>query len=469
MSFRPLLLALACLAIACDKGTQPTPTPAEERIIGGERLGWDQPPGDSGDFATFRYAIYVDGTRFELADASCEPALLTAGFACSARLPAMSPGAHTLELVSFVVGDEVLESSRSSPMRVVVAGATARTADLARAWEPGTVLTTTDHVRLRIDLVADGLSEPTDVAFAPDGRLFVAERGGRVRVVRDGRLRAEPALAIADIATAGEGGLLGLALDPRFEQTRHVYALYTAPSPSGGAVFWLARFRESGDTLGDRVILLDDVPASAARAAASLRFGADGKLYIAFDDGGDPRSAGDMAAFNGKILRMNPDGSTPDDQAGATPVYSYEYRSPRGLDWQAGTGLLWIADADPQGSTRLSAVAAGEGRPRRAAIRATQVLSPPTSASALVFYRGALMPAFRDNLLVATDEGRHILRVRFDPKDPTRIATTERLLEDRVGGVRAVAVAPDGTIYFCTADALARVVPEQTLRIRVQD
>ena len=460
MPLRPFLLTLACLAIvACDKSPQPEPPPAEERITGSERLGWDQPPGDSGDFATFRYAIYVDGTRSELADVTCDPTRLAVGFPCSARLPAKSPGAHALELASFVVADEVLESARSSPLRVIVTGSTTQTAERASAWQPGTVLATTDHVRLRIDLVADGLSEPTDVAFAPDGRLFVAERGGRVRVVRDGRLRAEPALAIADIATAGEGGLLGLAFDPRFDQTRHVFALYTAPSPSGGRVFWLARFRETGDTLGDRVILLDEIPASATRAAASLRFGPDGKLYIAFDDGGDPRRAGDMAAFNGKILRMNPDASTPDDQAGATPVYSFEYRSPRGLDWQPGTGLLWIADAGPHDSTRLSAVAAGEGRPRRAAIRATQVLPPPTGASALVFYRGALVPAFRDNLLVAADEGRHILRVRFDPKDPTRIATTERLLEDRVGGVRTVVVAPDGTIYFCTANALAKLVP----------
>ena len=460
MDLRTLPLTLACLAIvACNNSSQPTPPPAEERITGSERIGWDQQPGDSADFAALRYAIYVDGTRSELADASCGPTQSAARFACSARLPAMSPGAHTLELASFVVDGEVLESPRSSPLRVIVVGATAQAVERASAWSPGSVLATTDRVRLSIGLVTDGLSEPTDVAFAPDGRLFVAERGGRVRVVRDGQLRAEPALAIADVATAGEGGLLGLAFDPRFEQTRLVYALYTTPSPSGGRVYRLARFRETSDTLGDRVILLDDIPASAARAAASLRFGADGKLYVAFDDGGDPRRAGDMAAFNGKILRMNPDGSTPGDQAGATPVYSYEYRSPRGLDWQPGTGLLWIADVDLQGSTRLSAVAAGEDRPRRAAVRATQVLPPPTGASALAFYRGALIPAFRDNLLVAADEGRHILRIRFDPKDPTQIVTTERLLDDRVGGVRVVVVAPDGTIYFCTANALAKLLP----------
>ena len=140
-------------------------------------------------------------------------------------------------------------------------------------------------------------------------------------------------------------------------------------------------------------------------------------------------------------------------------MYSYEYRSPRGFDWQPGTGTLWIADIDPQGSTRLSAVVASDGRSRRGTIRATYVLPRPTGASAVAFYRGPLIPAFRDNLLVSAHEGRHILRIRFDPQDPTRIVTTERLLEDRVGGVRVVTAAPDGTIYFCTANALAKLVP----------
>src|SRR5438876_78800 len=83
---------------------------------------------------------------------------------------------------------------------------------------------------------------------------------------------------------------------------------------------------------GDDVVLLDRIAASSPDAAASLRFGLDGKLYVALDDGGHPLLAGDLASFNGKILRMNPDGTTPDDQAGATPVYSYGYRAPRALD-----------------------------------------------------------------------------------------------------------------------------------------
>ena len=463
---------------ACDEKPPPTPAPgvppADERITGSERLGWDQPAGDAAELASFHYAIYMDGMRSELAGTVCTTDAVAGRFGCSARLPAMSPGAHSLELAAFSVDDGVLESPKSPPLRVIVAPAAAPAATRASAWQSGTVITTSDRIRLRVELVADGLNEPTDLAFAPDGRLFIAERAGRVRIVRDGRLppsreasadprslgaggQAQPALAFVDVVTTGHGALLGLALDPRFDQTRFVYALYTTASRSGGRVFCLARFRETHDTLADRAILLGDIPARASHAAASVRFGGDGKLYVAFDDGGDPQVAGDMAAFNGKILRMNADGSTPDDQAGATPVFSYPYRSPHGLDWDSRTGTLWIADGEETGSTRLSAVIKGEGPSRRGVVRATYVLQP-TSAGAPAVYRGSLIAAFQGDLLVAAAQGRHILRVHFDPREPGRIATTERLLDDSVGSIRVVAVAADGTIYFCTGTALARLV-----------
>ena len=143
-------------------------------------------------------------------------------------------------------------------------------------------------MRLRLEIVAGGLDAPRDIAFAPDGRMFVAEQTGRVRVVRDGRLLPDPALVEEVANTASGGGLLAIALDPGFDRTHFVYALSTTSSASGGNMFRLARFREANDTLADRVVLLDEVDAPAAHAAAALRFGADGKLYATFDDGGNP-------------------------------------------------------------------------------------------------------------------------------------------------------------------------------------
>jgi glucose/arabinose dehydrogenase len=462
---RLIRVAVCCVAfVACGRQTVPAPPstdvpPSAERITGAERLGWDQKAADSVELATIKYAIYVDGDRSDLTDASCATTPTAAGFACSAHLPAMSAGAHTLELAAVIVdAGSQTESGRSPPLRVIVGAATSGSA--SSVWRHGSIVTTKDDVRLRLELVADGLDNPTDLAFAPDGRIFLAERAGRVRVVRDGHLQAASALKLDDVASAGGGGLLGVALDPRFERNHFLYAVYTTPSRSGGAVFVLARFREVNDTLADRAILLDSVAASPLRAAAAVRFGADGKLYAAFDDGGNARLAGDLGSFNGKVLRMNPDGSTPDDQEAATPVYSDEHRSPRGLDWQPVTGALWIADGGPGESARLSDVVSGEGRRRRGTVQAAYELPAPASASAVAFYRGRLIPALRDDLLIGSDQGRHILRIRFDPRAPARIAATERLLNDRVGSVRVVVVGPDGAIYFCTPSALARLVPE---------
>jgi len=459
MMRRGLIALLVGAAVAaCDRTTPPpapSPSPGPERITGSERLGWNQPASDAAELASFLYAIYVDGARSALSSVSCEATPSQAGYACSARLPALSAGPHTLELAAFFLdAGAVVESSRSASLQVIVGAAAAEPESL---WPSGAVVTTTDRVRLRLELVADGLDRPSDLAFAEDGRIFIAERAGRVRVVRDGRLLADPALELSDVATAGDGGLLALAIGPGFSHTGFVYVLYTARSRAGVPVVRLARFRDAGDTLAERAILLDGVPASPDRASAALRFGADGTLYAALDDGGDARRAGDQASFNGKLLRLNADGTTPGDQAAATPVSASGFRSPRGLDWHPESGILWVVDEEAAGRASLRAIGARPAGSGQGTIEITHAL--PSGASALVFYRSERIPAFRGSLFIAVDEGRHLLRLRLSAQDPLRIESAERLLDDRVGGVRAVAVGPDGAIYFCTDGALARLVP----------
>ncbi len=465
MHMSRLGVLLCCVTlVACDKTTPPAPPvvdppAASETINGTERIGWDQRAADAVELATIRYAVYVDGTRSELAGTSCASSATSAAFACSARLPALSAGPHTLQLASFTVDGSVLESPRSASLTVTVV---ATTADFLSAWTSGQVIETTDGVKLRVELVADGLDRPADLAVAPDGRLFVAERSGRIRIVRDARVLPAVAWSLAGAST-GPGQVLALALDPQFEHNRFVFAIYTAPSREGEPAFFLARFREVSDTLADRVVLLDEVRASHGDAAASLRFGPDGKLYAAFDDGGEPRLAGDLASPNAKLLRLNADGTTPRDQAGGTPLYSYAYRSPSGLDWDPISGSWWIADRETMTSARLSAVAPGHGsRPgeTRSVVRGSYALPSTTPPSSVAFYRDRRFSALSGSLLIASDEGRHLLRLRIDPQNPARILATERLLQDLVGGVRAVAVGPEGAIYFATARAIGRLVPD---------
>lgn len=452
-----LLAVLLVVASGCEKKTPPAPSPGPngvETIRGTERLGWDQRAADTAELGTFRYAIYVDGARSVVTEVSCGSTSGANGFACSGRLPSMAPGQHTLELATFTLdGGITLESSRSTPLSVNVTSALAGAR--AGSLRAGSAGATSDGIRLRLDVVLDGLDEPSDIAFAPDGRLFVAERDGLVRVV-DLR-RGEQSTSAVD------GEILALALDRDFDRTRYVFAAMAAHVPvDGGAAreaFTVVRYREVGGKLGEPMVLLHGVPARADRAAAALGIGPDARLYIALDDGGDARAADDGASLNGKLLRLNRDGTTPDDRPTGAPVQLKGYRSPRALDWGPGD-VLWIADGAPRSPERLTAIGDPSARPQSSETRLSYALAPNTDPSDAVFYRGELFASFRGNLLVAAEGGSHVLRVRIDPRSPTRVIGTERLVEG-VGPIRALAIGPDGAIYIATETTIGRLSPSR--------
>src|SRR6185295_19868966 len=216
----------------------------------------------------------------------------------------------------------------------------------------------------------------------------------------------------------------------------------------------VARFREAHDTLAERVVLVGDVRASTPHPAGSLRFGVDGKLFVAFDDGADPAAIDDLASYNGKILRLNSNGTTPDDQAGASPLYASAYRSPRGFDWDPDTGVLWIVDAVGGEDARISAVAGAAGPRTRGVTRTTLRLPADSQPAGIAAYRGDRLPSFQHSLLVASVEGQHLLRIRLDPGEATRVLGVDRLLQHRIGAVRAVAMGPDGAIYLAGDSAI---------------
>jgi len=459
-----VVAALAVSFAACGSSTPPPSTSdpggTGERISGNERLGWNQGASSAGDLATFRYAAYVDGNRVELADVSCGG--LASGVApCNSRMPAMTPGAHSIELASFLVdGESVIESGRSAPLRVTVTGATAGLPPSdAGGSSATTLLTTADGAELRLDALSGELEAPTAIVVAPDGRAFVAEQEGRIRVFRNGVLDPQPAITIHEtlMTSAGDGGLLALALDTQFDRTQFVYAAYTIAGPDATRRFRVVRYREVGGRLGERVVLLDDVPA-APRPAAALGTGPDGRLYVAFDA---PVSTGRTPAassYSGKVLRLNTDGTTPQDQPSGNPVFAADFASPRALDWHPATGALVVADVTRRDLEELRIVRASlQGLP---SLPRTRVPLPAgTGVAGIAFYRGALVPAFADDLFVAADEGRALVRLRFDRSDPTRLVSTERLLEDVGSRVRAVAVTADGLLYMAIDHSLLRLGP----------
>ena len=448
-----IFVALATVAaIGCGKPPEPPIPPGAERITGTERLGWSQEAGSVEELATFRYLVYVDNVARDADGLSCGATAGPAGFACTSRLPSMTPGLHELTLSAYIeVAGTRLESERSSPISVFLVGQTSTSA--ASPSEPATAsrITTIDGVELGAEVVVDGLDEPTDLAFGSDGRIFVAERGGRVRVVRDGRIVPQPAFELSDVSTEEGHGLLALDVDPNYTLNKLVYLVYTTPRG-----FRLARLRGVGDTLGDRAILLDEVPASDSGTAATVRFGPDRRLYLGLDDGGDAGRAGDFGSYSGKILRLTAEATTPSDQPGASPVYVPSMRRPRSVAWGANGMPLWVLDSAGASGGLLHASSGAR------TVVSSYSLPEGTGATALAVYRGDLIPSFRENLFVAASADRSLLRLTIDPENPFKVAATEHLRHEWFDEIRALGIGPDGAMYICTSRTLVRLAPPRS-------
>jgi glucose/arabinose dehydrogenase len=203
---------------------------------------------------------------------------------------------------------------------------------------------------------AAGLSAPTAMAFAPDGRLFATEQGGKLRVIKNGVLLATPFLTVP-VDAGGERGLLGVAFDPAFATNRFVYVYYTATTPSTHNR--VSRFTASGDVAvaGSERIIFDLDPLSTARNhnGGAIHFGPDGKLYIATGDNARARNSEEFTTVLGKILRINPDGSIPADNPFVSTttgknqaIWALGLRNPFTFTFQRGTTRMFINDVGAQ-------------------------------------------------------------------------------------------------------------------------
>jgi aldose sugar dehydrogenase len=207
----------------------------------------------------------------------------------------------------------------------------------------------------RATVLAEGLNIPWDMAFLPDGRILVTERVGQVVMLPERTV-------VLDLPAAlqlGEGGLLGIALDPDFADNAYVYLYYTYRS--GSSVFnRVSRYTLTDDLLQNEEILLDALPGAAIHNGGRIRFGPDGMLYVAVGDAAGPERAQDPNDLAGKILRYRPDGSIPaDNPSPDSPVYSMGHRNPQGLAWHPVTGVMYASEHGPTRQDEINRIIPG--------------------------------------------------------------------------------------------------------------
>jgi glucose/arabinose dehydrogenase/Zn-dependent protease with chaperone function len=310
----------------------------------------------------------------------------------------------------------------------------------------------------RVEVVATGLEVPWALAFAPDGRLFVTERPGRIRVVKDGRLDPEPAATLG-VAAVGEGGLMGLALDPAFSANGHLYACYTAEH-RGGLVNRVVRLTLSEGRARSERVLLDDIPGAQIHDGCRVKFGPDGKLYVTTGDAAEPGLAQRRDSPAGKILRLNADGSVPkDNPLPGSPIYSLGHRNPQGLAWHR-SGQLFASEHGPTGHDEVNRILPGRnyGWPEVRGRGGDARYQDPAIESGSDTWAPSGIAFLGDDLFVAALRGRRLLRMTFAP-DLSRAVRMTALLEGTHGRLRDVVVGPDGALYITTSNRDGRWLP----------
>ena len=330
---------------------------------------------------------------------------------------------------------------------------------------------------LTVDTVATDLEVVWEIRFLPSGDLLVTERPGRLTrvAIADG---AQTVLATLPVTTGGETGLMGLALDPDFETNGHVYVCYSYRS--GGVMNRVSRLTVSGETAGDEMILLDAIPGASNHDGCRLGFGPDDKLYVTTGDGAVPDRAQDPSSLNGKVLRMNADGSVPaDNPFPDSLVYTLGHRNPQGLDWHR-TGVLFVSEHGPSANDEINRLQSGlnygwptyGGAPGVDGYEDSVYAWTPTIAPAGgVFYDRTEIRGWRGSYLLVTLKEADLRRLTASDADFTTVDDETILFDGDWGRLRAIRVGPDGWIYIGTSARDGRGSPgpddDRILRIRM--
>jgi glucose/arabinose dehydrogenase len=344
-----------------------------------------------------------------------------------------------------------------------------------------------DDETLRVETVASNFDTIWELAWGPDGHIWVTERGGEISRVNPGTGAVTSLGQVPDVAEFGEGGLMGLAFHPDFATQPFVYVVHTYSS--GGTRNRLVRMRYTGTALGTPEILLDNVPGASIHDGSRLAVGADRLLYMTTGDAANEPLSQDRNSVAGKVLRLGLDGSAAPGNPFGTRVYSVGHRNPQGIAF-APNGTLYISEHGPGDNDEVNRLQAGRnfgwpnvrgfcdgdaGGSEQSFCQANNVVEPlaawsPTIATAgLAYYDHTLIPGWRGSLLLGTLKDETLYRLVLS-SDGARITTQETLFRGQYGRLRAVLVGPDGVVYVGTSNrdgrGSARSGDDRILRIR---
>jgi glucose/arabinose dehydrogenase len=325
---------------------------------------------------------------------------------------------------------------------------------------PAAAAATGQNQEIKTEVVADNLDIPWEIVFLPSGDMLVAQRPGTIlKISRETKIIGE----IEGVEHTGEGGLLGLVLHPDFEQNQSLY-LYLTGRDNGQLINRVEKYKLENDRLSDRQVILQGIKGASYHDGGRIAFGPDNKLYITTGDAGQEASAQDTSSLNGKILRVNDDGSVPDDNPFDNEVYSYGHRNPQGLAWD-NQGQLWAAEHGPSGlqsgQDEINLIKAGQnyGWP---IIRGDQtqdgLVAPIIQSGTDETWAPAGLIYHNSSLFFAGLRGQSLYQAPI--QDNNKINQVIAHFNQEFGRLRPVVLGPDGFIYMATSNRDGRGNPQ---------
>jgi glucose/arabinose dehydrogenase len=342
----------------------------------------------------------------------------------------------------------------------------------------------------RVVTVVDALVQPWSIAFLPGGDALITERPGRLRILRQGKVLAQPVDGVPKVFHSSQGGLLEVMPHPNFASNRLIYISYSKPGATDAdSRTALIRARFENDKLTDVKEIFDAVSKGRNHYSGKIAFDKNGYLFLTLGDRQVPpegnleaHPAQDLSNHHGKVVRLHDDGRVPMDnpfvnRAGARPeIWSYGHRNLQGLAIHPETGDVWADEHGPQGGDELNLIQPGRnygwpvigfgvnyttglaihsGTHRQGMEQPVRVWVPSIGISGMMFYTGDKFPQWRGNMFIGGLAGQQLSRLTLNGR---RIVNEETLVQG-MGRIRDIRQGPEGFIYLVTDDRDGKPTP----------
>lgn len=311
-----------------------------------------------------------------------------------------------------------------------------------------------------IEVMAENLYVPWAIDISDEGNIYFTERSGTIRVIEDGKLNPQPLFTFrAPFISQGEGGLMGIALDPNFSQNNYIYVMHSY-AENNQIYNRVVRLIKRDNVAFIDQTLLDKIPGGQIHNGGRIKVGSDNKLYIATGDAGNSALSQDLTSTAGKILRIELDGKIPKDNPFInSPIYSLGHRNPQGLAWNS-KNILYASEHGQSAHDEINIIQPGanygwplvQGDEESTQITVQKPLihsgEDTWAPSDIVFVNQG---PWQGKLLVANLRGQQLLSISLNGKG-TSVKDVEPWLKDEYGRLREVIQSKDGSIYIATSN-----------------